>query len=139
MDSLVNESRIPIRVACQNKFGWPCVTSLWYICIKETIFCATQKDARIVSYLENNPRCGFEIASDCPPYRGIRGFGNAKIDKNSGQKILELLIGRYRIKEDSNLAKFLKKNSENEVAIQIIPSKIFIYDYSKRMQNSLNF
>jgi len=48
------------------------------------IFCATQRSAKIVEYLSKNTKCGFEIASDNPPYKGVRGYGNVKLDDDRG-------------------------------------------------------
>ncbi|MGI9567543.1 MAG: hypothetical protein ACR2LL_11105 [Nitrosopumilus sp.] len=55
----------------------PAIISLWYVPIDGKIYCATQSKAKIVSYLQKTP-CGFEIAADTPPYKGIRGEGTIK-------------------------------------------------------------
>jgi len=101
----------------------------------EKIYCATQKSAKIVSYLETNPKCGFEIAADRPPYKGVREEGIAKILPENGENILNFLMNKYLGTKESTLSKFLKNNSKTEVAIEITPSKVFYYDYSKRMNN----
>lgn len=134
LDELVNDTKIPIRIACVKANGIPAILSLWYVIIDEKIYCATQKNAKIVTYLEKNPFCGFEIASDKPPYKGVRGEGTVKILQSKGNEILEILIDKYLGKKESALSKFLAKNSYNEVAIEIIPKKNFHYDYSERMR-----
>ncbi len=134
-ESSVNDTKIPIRLAFIKPDGMPNVVSLWHVHLDGKIYCATQKSAKIVSYLEDNPVCGFEIAADKPPYKGIRGEGIAEILYNDGQKILEILIDKYLGDKESTLSKFLKNNSKNEVAIQITPKRIFQYDYSKRMKD----
>jgi hypothetical protein len=40
--------------------------------------------ARILEYLRVEPRCGFEVASDRPPYRGVRGQGVASLHPAEG-------------------------------------------------------
>jgi nitroimidazol reductase NimA-like FMN-containing flavoprotein (pyridoxamine 5'-phosphate oxidase superfamily) len=115
--------------------GTPNIISLWYEQIDGKIYCATQKTAKIVSYLEQNPNCGFEIATDKPPYKGSRGNGIAKIIPEDGDKILDILMSKYLGNKKSTLSKFLKNNAKTEVAIQITPQKIFNYDYSKRMKD----
>ena len=134
LENIINEAKIPIRLACITTVGFPIVMSLWYTIIDEKIYCATQKKAKIISHIQNNPIAGFEIASDSPPYRGIRGHGKVKIIEHMGKDILQILIDKYLGKKTSALSEFLKMNSENEVAIQITPEKIFTYDYSKRMK-----
>ncbi len=136
VDSLINSVKIPIRLSCILPNGAPCVLSLWYTCKDGKIYCATQKSAKVVSYLEKNNLCGFEIAADTPPYRGIRGHGIAKIRHDNGNEILDILIGRYLKNTDSKLANFLRSNAKNEVSIEITPKRIFTYDYTKRMSDS---
>jgi len=132
---MVSNDKIPIRLACIKPDGMPTVVSLWFIQKENRIFCATQRNSKIVSYLQKNPKCGFEIAADKPPYKGTRAEGIVYINPEKGPEILELLIEKYLGKKESKLSKFLKENSINEVAIEIIPQKIFNYDYTTRMKD----
>jgi len=134
IDKFISDSKIPIRIAFMKDVGVPAVISLWYFCNDDKIYCATQKTARIVSYLQKNPICGFEIAADKPPYKGIRGKGTAQILNETGEYVLEFLIEKYLGEKESILSKFLRDNSKTEVVIEITPQKIFHYDYSKRMR-----
>ena len=131
---LAPDTKIPIRIGFIKSNGYPSIISLWYIDIDGKIYCATQKTAKIIQYLETNPSCGFEIASDQPPYKGSRGEGIVKIIPSKGPKILNLLIKKYLGEKESTLSKFLRGHSQNEIAIEITPTKIFHYDYSKRMK-----
>ena len=130
----IPDSKIPIRIAFLKSLIMPSVISLWYVCNDDKIYCATQKTAKIISYLQKNPICGFEIAADKPPYKGIRGEGTIKILNQTGAYVLDLLIEKYLGEKESKLSKFLKNNSKTEVAIEITPQKMFHYDYSKRMK-----
>ena len=130
---LAPDTKIPIRIGFIKSNGYPSIISLWYIDIDGKIYCATQKTAKIIQYLETNPSCGFEIASDQPPYKGSRGEGIVKIIPSKGPEILNLLIKKYLGEKESTLSKFLRGHSQNEIAIEITPTKIFHYDYSKRM------
>ena len=134
-NEMVSDNKIPIRLACIKPDGMPVVVSLWYIQKDNRIFCATQRNSKIVSYLQKNPKCGFEIAADKPPYKGTRAEGIAYIIQEKGPEILELLIEKYLGKKESTLSKFLKENSKNEIAIEIVPQKIFNYDYTIRMKD----
>jgi|TARA_Y100000389_G_scaffold88590_1_gene85041 hypothetical protein len=131
---LAPDTKIPIRIGFIKSNGYPSIISLWYIDIDGKIYCATQKTAKIIQYLETNPSCGFEIASDQPPYKGSRGEGIVKIIPSKGPEILNLLIKKYLGEKESTLSKFLRGHSQNEIAIEITPTKIFHYDYSKRMK-----
>ena len=135
IDKFISDSKIPIRIAFMKSTDLPAVISLWYVCKDGKIYCAAQKTAKIVSYLQKNPVCGFEIAADKPPYKGMRGEGTAIILNETGAYVLELLMEKYLGKKESTLSKFLRDNSKTEVAIEITPQKIFHYDYSKRMKD----
>lgn len=135
IDDIVTDKNIPIRLAFIKSNGMPAVISLWYVCIECKIYCATQRTAKIISFLQNNQTCGFEIAADKQPYKGVRGEGTVKILSEKGQEILDILITKYLGKKESTLSKFLRKNSNTEVAMEITPQKLFNYDYSKRMKD----
>ena len=131
---LAPDTKIPIRIGFIKPNGAPSIISLWYIDINGKIYCATQKTAKILHYLESKPTCGFEIAADQPPYKGSRGEGVVKIIPDKGPEILKILIKKYLGDKESILSKFLLSHSKNEIAIEITPKKIFHYDYSKRMK-----
>ncbi|HSG83111.1 MAG: pyridoxamine 5'-phosphate oxidase family protein [Nitrosopumilus sp.] len=134
-DHLISDQKIPIRLAFLKPDGTPNIISLWYEQINGKIYCATKSSSKIVSYLQNNPQCGFEIATDKPPYKGTRGSGIAKIIPDDGEKILLILMAKYLGEKKSILSEYLKNNAKTEVAIEITPEKIFNYDYSKRMKD----
>jgi len=137
MESYLNSVKIPIRLACTTESGWPMVVSLWFQYQSGRLFCATQKSSRVVSYLQNNSRCAFEIAADLPPYCGVRGQAIASIDEKIGASILEQLLVRYLGDIDNTLARKLMAKRENKVAIVLKPVKVFTWDFSFRMQNNV--
>jgi hypothetical protein len=131
----LEQLKIPLRLACTTESGWPVAVSLWFQHQNGRLFCATQKSARVVTYLKNDPRCAFEIAADLPPYCGVRGQAIARIDESIGPKILEQLLMRYLGGMDSKLARSLIAKSASEVAIILKPVIIFTWDFSSRMQD----
>ncbi len=94
-----------------------------------------KKTAKIVSYLQNNPKCGFKIAMDKPPYKGTRGTWHVKIIQNQEQEILKILMKKYLGSKESTLSRYLNNNSEAKIALEILPQNIFNYYYSKRMKD----
>lgn len=132
---IISDTKIPIRIAFLKRDGVPNIISLWYEQIEGKIYCATQKSAKIVSYLEKHSTCGFEIATDKSPYKGTRGSETARIIDEKGEEILKILMKKYLGDKESILSKILKKNVKTEVAIEITPEKIFHYDYSMRMRD----
>ncbi|MCJ7714965.1 MAG: hypothetical protein MUO54_00390, partial [Anaerolineales bacterium] len=125
--------RIPLRLACKTETGWPLVLSLWFVYLDEYLYCATQKDARVIRYLSAEPKCAYEIASDLPPYCGIRGQAVAELDDNLGPEILDLLFERYLGGTENKLAKTLGNKKDSEVAIRLKPINSFQWNFSGRM------
>ncbi|MDQ3835524.1 MAG: hypothetical protein M3270_01135 [Thermoproteota archaeon] len=115
---------------------WLANNHITMVCIHgREIFCATQKDALILKFLSNYSKCGFEVAGYLHPYRGVRGWGHARLNETRGSEILHMLIKKYLGDKRSNLADFLLRRAENEVAIEIKPLSMFHYDYSNRMND----
>lgn len=126
--------KIPLRLSCTTQSGWPVVVSLWYLYQDDVLICATQKSAKVVGYLVENPRCGFEIAEDRMPYCGIRGQARASIDEQAGGVVLETLLNRYLGGVDNPLAENLLAKKGTEVAIILKPRWVFTWDFSDRMK-----
>ena len=131
----LSQVRVPILLASKRSSGRPVVVSLWYLHEGNFLYCATQRSARIVSYLQQDHRCAFEIAADQPPYCGIRGQARASIDEQLGVPVLEKLLVRYTGDTENDLAKTLLAKSETEVAIRLEPTRIYSWDFSERMKD----
>jgi nitroimidazol reductase NimA-like FMN-containing flavoprotein (pyridoxamine 5'-phosphate oxidase superfamily) len=127
-------SEIPLRLACATRSGQPLVLSLWYLWRDGALWCATQAQAALVGHLRRDPRCGFEVASERPPYCGVRGTGRAAIDPSRGEEVLRALLRRYQGGEDGPLARWLLSRAASEVAIRIDPGRIGSWDYRERMR-----
>ena len=130
----LDDARIPLRLAALAPSGTPCVTSLWYVRRGASLWCATIQSARLVGALRTDPRCGFEIAADRPPYRGVRGQGKARIDAAAGGDVLRTLIERYLGDDTTDLARWLLSRIDREVAIEIVPTRLTSWDYTRRMR-----
>lgn len=137
VEQYLAESRIPVRLACVNEDGWPVVLSLWYLYEDGALYCATQEAAKVVGYLRAEPRCGFEVAADEPPYCGVRGRALATVEPARGPEILERLLRRYLGGIDNALAEKLLSKSETEVAIRLEPQSRYVWNFGERMVRSL--
>jgi nitroimidazol reductase NimA-like FMN-containing flavoprotein (pyridoxamine 5'-phosphate oxidase superfamily) len=135
IQSYLEQSIIPLRLACTTQTGWPIVLSLWYLYENSAIYCATKEAARVVSYLRQEPRCAFEIASDQMPYCGIRCQGLAEVLPSRGDEILRRLLKRYVGGTDNTLARNLLARQEAEVAIKIVPVNLSSWNFQNRMQD----
>jgi len=135
-EKFLEETKIPVRLGTINNSNFPITTSLWYLYKERKIYCATINDAKIVEYLTQNNRCGFEIAGDKPPYKGIRGFGYADLDYSQGGDVLIAILDKYEVNRNSKLYNFLISRIEQEVAIIIKPVKLYSWDYTTRMKDA---
>ena len=133
-DSFLESCVIPIRLACNDSRGVPLVCSLWFLYAEGEFWCATQKSASVVKLLEASPECGFEVAPQEMPYRGVRGQAVASIRPAEGAKVLLQLIDRYLGERDSGFARWLQRRADNEVAIRVTPHYLSSWDFSQRMQ-----
>jgi hypothetical protein len=133
----LEEQKIPIRLSVLSESNWPSIISLWYVYKENRFYCATIKDAFIIKYLQKNRKCAFEISTETPPYKGIRGQGLVKLDYKKGGEVLKILLERYEIMKNSKLETFLLSRITDEVAIEITPTKLFSWDFSKRMKDAI--
>ena len=133
LDGFARETVVPLRLACLDRDGCPHVLSLWYLWQADALWCATAPNAWVVERLRADPRCGFEIAGDAPPYRGVRGKGLAELIPSQGEAILLALVDRYLGRRDTRFARWLLDRSEDEMAIRIVPARTSTWDYSRRM------
>lgn len=129
----LEQSAIPLRLACSDAQGAPVLLSLWYVHRDDAIWCATTSRARVVRLLERDPRCAFEVSSDEIPYRGVRGQARATIRADRGEAVLKELIQRYLGNQETPFARWLLSRSRAEVALRIQPIRLATWDFTERM------
>ena len=135
MAEFLTSAKIPMRLACNGSNGFPLVASHWYQFDDGLLYLAIHCKSHVAGLLEKNPRCGFEIAGDTVPYRGVRGQGIATLVREGAEAQLEALIRRYLGKTDSALARWLLSRASDEYVVCIAPTWITSWDYSQRMDS----
>lgn len=133
INGFLADTLIPIRLACLDRKGNPLVCSLWYLYAEGALWCATQQSAKVIAFLQATPRCGFEVAPDAMPYRGVRGQGSVSLSAAQGPEMLLRLIDRYLGNRDSDFASWLIARSATEIAIRIEADWVTSWDFGKRM------
>jgi nitroimidazol reductase NimA-like FMN-containing flavoprotein (pyridoxamine 5'-phosphate oxidase superfamily) len=133
VERFLRDAVIPVRLGCLAADGAPLICSLWYVFDEGAIWCATQQDARLVTWLRADPRCAFEVAGDDPPYRGVRGQGKAVLSAADGPAVLGRLIDRYLGTRNSGFARWLLSRQDGEIAIRIDPQWLTSWDFTRRM------
>jgi nitroimidazol reductase NimA-like FMN-containing flavoprotein (pyridoxamine 5'-phosphate oxidase superfamily) len=138
IDTYLSLQQIPLRLSVVGDLGFPIVVSLWFLWKDQALFCATSLNARLARALAKNPRCGFEVAADTPPYRGVRGQGTASLSKDHDLQLLRLLLQRYLGDDETSFSSWLLSSNREEVAIRIDPDRLMTWDYSSRMSDPAN-
>lgn len=121
---------IPIRIASAGRTS-PLVQSLWFLHAEDSLWCCTQAEAVLTRRLRSDPRCGFEVSGDLPPYRGVRGTATAEILPERAADMLPRLIERYDA--PAPLAEWLLSRLDREVAIRLHDLRVTTFDFTTRM------
>ena len=122
----------PLRLSLEAG-GAPIIVPLWYRFENNALWCASQRNARLVKWIERQPMCGFDISANDMPYKGIRGQGKAHLEPGEGATTLRALVQRYLGSDESDFARWLLARSDDEVAIRIQPAWLTAWDFTPRM------
>jgi len=135
VEAFLHERTIPVRVATRTPSGGLWMLSLWYGYDDgdDTLHLATSADARVVDYLEADPAVAFEVSTNDPPYRGVRGQGDAALEPDDGKALLRTLVDRYLDGTDGDLARWLLRDERDEVHVTVDVETAYAWDYSDRM------
>lgn len=132
VESFLTHEVIPVRLATSGRTG-AMVQSMWFDYRDGFIWCSTQADSVLVRRLRHDPRVGFEVAPDAPPYHGVRGRAIADIIHMGTAEVLDRLIEKYLDDPSSNLARWLRSRRTTEVTLRLNPLTMHSWDYSARM------
>ncbi len=135
INEFLTSATFPLRLATVGKDGFPRVVSVWYIADGLNLQCVSHRDSQLVKLLRGNDRVGFEVAPNEPPYHGVRGQGNATLVPLGDRDTLDSLIDRYLGGRESSVANWLLSRREEEMLIQIAPTRLFSWDYRERMSD----
>lgn len=129
----LRDTAIPLRLATTGSSG-PIVQSLWFLLDGDALWCATQAASTVATRLRRDPRVGWEVSPDAPPYRGVRGRGTVDIveDSREVESVLRRLIDRYG-QSGSDLEGWLLSRIDSEIALRIGDLTVTSWDYSRRM------
>lgn len=131
--AFLEDATVPIRLACRTPAGGLWMLSLWYRFVDGRFEMATSAEADVVRYLDADDGVAFEVSTNDPPYRGVRGAGTASVDTDEGKALLRALLERYLGGTDSSLAERLLGPHREEVRIVVDPARLYTWDFSDRM------
>ncbi|WP_137287426.1 pyridoxamine 5'-phosphate oxidase family protein [Halorussus salinisoli] len=138
VESYLDEAAVPVRIACHRPDESLWMVALWYRYRDGTFECSTWARADVVTYLRNDSEVAFEVSSNHPPYRGVRGNGSASLSRDEGKSVLRDLLERYLGGTDSELATWLLSEDRDEVRIRIRPRRVYSWDYTDRMEEAVS-
>lgn len=135
--AFLHTTTIPLRLSVHDGAGSPWVMSLWFLAEGDALWCATPAQSKLADYVARQSQCGFEVAGDTQPYRGVRGKGECRIVPERGGEMLRRLLDRYGIGPETRLARQLLSKIESEVAIRIRPTHLTSWDFTERMKDTV--
>lgn len=132
----LQESRIPLRLSAVDRDGFPVICSLWFLYKDGALYCVSHRKSKIIQVLQERPQCGFEVAVNDIPYRGVRGKATASLSSDSDGSLLSRLLDRYLGDSNPQLANWLLSRKADEIAICLQPKTLSSWDFSGRMSKA---
>lgn len=137
VETFLQETTIPVRIATHRPDGSLWIVALWYRHRDGALECATWAEADVVRYLRNDSEVAFDVSANHPPYRGVRGNGTTGLSTDEDKSVLRDLVERYLGSTDSDLARRLLSEDREEVRIRIHPRRVYSWDYTDRMRETV--
>lgn len=132
-EAFLDSVTVPLRLSCHSNGESLWMLSLWFLHRDGAFWCATSATADVVDYLAADDHVAFEISTNEPPYKGVRGNGTASVEPDDEKALLRELLERYLGGTDSGLADRLLSPDREEVTIRIDPDRLYTWDFSDRM------
>ncbi|MEZ3164228.1 pyridoxamine 5'-phosphate oxidase family protein [Halorubrum sp. RMP-47] len=148
VDEFLGAARVPVRLGCRTPGDHPWIVSLWFAWDPEAdtaddgedsanatgaIRCATSANADLVEFVDHDDSVSFDVSTNDPPYKGVRGRGRASIHPDEDKRLLRSLLKEYLGGTDNSTAERLLRPEREEVEIRIEPERLHTWDYSERM------
>ena len=132
------DTTIPVRLACRTPSGRLWQVALWFRHREDSFECATGADADVVRFLRQQPGVAFDVSTNEPPYRGVRGYGTATVAPDHDKELLTELLQRYLGGTDSTIGQRLLADDREEVRVLVEPERVHSWDYTERMADAVD-
>ena len=128
-------AKIPLRLSFMGGDGHPLVASHWFAYRDGQLFCAVHSSSLVARRVMVEPRVGFEVAGDTPPYKGVRGAATAELLSEGAEAALNQFLLQYLGEEgpSSALGRWLLSRGEDERLLCLNPVWLTAWDYTQRM------
>ena len=135
LQEFLGSSKIPIRVSVLDD-EYPLICSVWFEYVDGKLIIVSHEESKLAKTLLRQRKCGFEIATNDPPYRGVRGKANVVGELGASEDILRRVIQRYLGGTNQKLASWLLSRVEREVKFTLHPTWVTSWDYGERMEQT---
>ena len=131
------ESKLNLQIATIDEQGEPNIHPVWFYYDKDQgkLLILTSKLAKKTQNLRNRPTIYFSIDDEKPPYKGVKGKGNATIveDPNRIVPQADKISMKYLGTLDHPAAKEMADRSKKGegVLVEISPKFFSTWDFSK--------
>ena len=131
------ESKLTLQLATTDEKGEPNIQPVWFYYDKDEgkLLIITSKVAKKTQNLRNRPTIYFSIDDANPPYKGVKGKGNATIveDPNRIVPRAEKISIKYLGTLDHPAAKEMADRSKNGegILVEISPKFFSTWDFGK--------
>ena len=125
--------KIPIRISVLDD-EYPLICSVWFEYLDEKLVIVSHEDSKLAKTLLRQRKCGFEIATNDPPYKGVRGKADVVAEAEGSGDTLRRVIQRYLGGTNQKLASWLLSRVEHEVKFTLHPTWVTSWDYGERME-----
>ncbi|MFL6409416.1 MAG: pyridoxamine 5'-phosphate oxidase family protein [Nitrososphaeraceae archaeon] len=123
------ESKLKLQIATIDEKGEPNIQPVWFYYDKDEgkLLVITSKSAKKTQNLKNRASVYFSIDDESPPFKGVKGKGNATIveDPNRIVPQAEKISIKYLGTVDHHAAKEMTNRSKNGVGILVKISRKF--------------
>jgi PPOX class probable F420-dependent enzyme len=132
------ESKLNLQIATIDEKGDPNIQPVWFYYDKGEgkLLITTSKSAKKTQNLRNRPTIYFCIDDENPPYKGVKGKGNATVveDPNRIVPQAEKISMKYLGTLDHPAAKEMADRSKmgEGVLVEISPKFFSTWDFGKR-------
>ena len=128
-------SRIPIRISVLDD-EYPLICSVWFEYLDGKLIIVSHEDSKLAKTLLLRRKCGFEIATNDPPYKGVRGKADVVAETGGSEDTLRRVIQRYLGGTSQKLALWLLSRVEHETKFTLHPTWVTSWDYGERMEKT---
>jgi PPOX class probable F420-dependent enzyme len=131
------ESKLNLQIATVDEKGEPNIQPVWFYYAKDEgkLLIITSKLAKKTQNLRNRPTIYFSIDDEKPPYKGVKGKGNANVVEDPSRIVpqAEKISMKYLGTLDHPAAKEMADRSRNGegVLVEISPKFFSTWDFGK--------